>query len=105
MPDTTNDFFACTETPIRISTDDDETILTKIKQQKILAKVRITSLIAGTGSISPSNQGLQFDLPQTTLEFNGVRHSCYGCLLSFPAMHYINIEGLKYDDLKEAELH
>jgi hypothetical protein len=102
----TNDYFACSETPIKLENiTENQDILEVLKQQKILAKVRITSLIAGTGHVTPNGQGLAFDLPQTTLEFNGVRHSCYGCLLSFPAMHSINVTGLQYKDLSAAELH
>jgi hypothetical protein len=97
----TDNFFACGETPIKLTTAD----LREIRRQGTVgAKVRITSNIQGTGHVLPTTQGLAFDLPQTTLEFNGVRHSCYGCLLSIPAMHFFDISGFTYTSRNGSEL-
>lgn len=99
----TDNFFSCRQTPIQFT----QANLTRVKESATCGtcKVRLTSLIAGTGHLVPTPQGLSFDSPQTSLEFNGVRHSTYGCLLSIPAMHTINITGMKYADISGAELH
>ncbi len=67
--------------------------------------VRITALIASAGVLTPTSQGLLFDSPQATLEFNGKRHSIQDCLLTVPAMHYLHIDGMPYADISGAELH
>ena len=99
-PVLTDNYFACGETPIQLTTRD----LVEIRRQGTVgANVRITSNLQGTGHILPTSQGLAFDLPQTTLEFNGVRHSCYGCLLSIPAMHSFDISGFTYQSRNRSD--
>ncbi len=96
---------ACVETPLKFE-DVSGTALNDLKRSNACptCKVRLTSLLAGTGFVRPISQGLSFDSPQTTLEFNGVRHSIEECILTFPAMHCISIPGMPYSDISGAEL-
>jgi hypothetical protein len=102
----TNNFFACTETPLKLIHTDTDPILNRIKDNYACSKckVRITSLVAGTGYVWNVPQGLAFDSPQTTLEFDGMRHSIQECVLTFPAMHVLSIPGMAHNDISGAEL-
>jgi hypothetical protein len=100
----TNNFFACTETPLKFTSDAAALNAIKRSNECSTCKVRITSLVAGTGFVRPVAQGLTFDSPQTTLEFNGMRHSIQECLLTFPAMHSITVPGMTATDTSGVEL-
>ncbi len=101
----TDNFLSCRETPPILNSSH----LAEIRRAGTCetCKVRFTSLIAGTGSLTVTPQGLSFELPQAALEVSGIRHTCYGALLSVPAIHSLDFSelGMKTNDLSGAEIH
>lgn len=105
MVQLTDNFLDCQQSPLNYTADADQYETLRENQPCGNCKIRISSLIAGTGFVRPHPQGLSFDSPQTALEFNGVRHSIIECVLTFPAMHHIDVSGVvKFADISDAEL-
>ncbi len=101
-----NNFFTCRETPLRITTEDYNAI--KSEGTCATCKVRFTSLLPTLGTLTPSPYGLTFDIPQMTLEVNGVRHSGFGCVLDVSgSVHALDISGVisTVGSTNTAELH
>lgn len=99
-----NNFLACNESPLKYTADAAALKTLAESQPCGNCKVRISSLIAGTGFVRPHPQGLSFDSPQTALEFNGMRHSIQECILTFPAMHFIDVPNMPAAVTRDAEL-
>lgn len=94
----TDGYFSCSQTPVKMSTAQLEII--KTSYICTTCKVRITAPIGAPSTLLATSQGLVFDSPQASLEFNGMRHSIRSCLLTIPPMHSIgDISGIV------AELH
>lgn len=104
MVQLTDNFVDCGQIPLHYKATAEELDTLQKNQSCGNCKVRISSLIAGTGFVRPHPQGLSFDSPQTGLEFNGVRHSIQECVLTFPAMHFIDVPNMPAVDTRNAEL-
>ncbi len=88
-----NNFLSCNDTPFRIGTGNYREIVRSYTCSTCKVQLTADSPVMVTPSVN--SMGLQFNIPNATLEFNGVQHIMDECLLDVSGgVHALDISGV-----------